>query len=159
MIVSKNKLRLTSTVKYELRRLGSLHWSSQSGCRPSLTTTPTYAAISDLVQLDYRWYENKNAIQPDTSLAAENTGLTLGLDGYNRHLRVNVRNDGAKLKKLGSTCKLRSSTAASTGWTDVGGLGSGTAWRGYDNAAPADGATLAASLLASSVDKKRQTYE
>ena|GEM_PF-3104589 len=121
------------------------------------------AGSGDLVQLDYRWYENIDAIQPTTALAAENTSITGGVSGTAYHLRMNVENTSAPALAIGAVFELQygsgGSCPSSCTWTDVGGLASGSIWRGHDNATPTDGVELTAILLASSVSNDRNTYE
>ena len=121
-------------------------------------TVPIIAGINDLTQQDYRWYANLDASQPTTSLAVENTPVTGSAQGTVYHLRVNVLNSVSDLNP-GSTFKLQYSTSTSGPWTDVGGFGSGVAWRGYDNPTPADGDTLPSNLLGSSHAPASETYE
>ena len=54
-----------------------------------LSTTPAIAGINDLTQLDYRWYQNVDAVQPTTALAAENTATTGVADAGVIRLRLN----------------------------------------------------------------------
>ena len=108
---------------------------------PELAT----AAVT-LTQEAYRWYENADAIQPTTALAAENTAITGASDNTAYRIRLSVGATSGPLA-AGETFKLQYGTSTGGPWTDVGGLGSGVIWRGFDNAGPADGATITASLL------------
>jgi len=112
----------------------------------------TYSATEvALDQTTYRFYDNADSVQPGTAKAAENTEITGVASNDVIRIRTSVQvglNNlpaGALAFKLqygqGSTC-----SAIGT-WTDVGASGSGTIWRGYDNASPADGATVTSSLL------------
>ena len=117
------------------------------------------ATINDLTQLDYRLYQNTDAVQPTTALAAENTAVTGPTQGAVYRIRVNLNNSGTRIDAATAVFKLQYSTSTSGPWSDVGAIGSGVTWRGYDNATPADGANLTAALLASSTNNDRQTYE
>ncbi len=116
------------------------------------------AGIGDLTQLDYRWYQNVDAQTPTTALAAENTSITGVADAQVIRLRMNVDNASTNLP-AGTTFKLQDSTSTGGPWTDVGGIGSGVIWRGYDNPTPADGDGLGSILLSSSSMPNKQTYE
>ena len=122
------------------------------------SAAPLSAGINDLTQLDYRWYDNVDAEQPTTALAGENAAVTGSNPGAIYHLRVNVDNSGAKLDP-GAGFKLQYGTSTGGPWTDAGAIGSGEAWRGYDNTTPADADPLSSVLLASSFDGASQTYE
>ncbi len=110
----------------------------------------------------FRFYENLNNITPTIALGAENADISNVDDGDILRIRMAIQAgeqqisaDSIDLKlqyKSGTTCD-----GAGT-WNDVGGLGSGTIWRGYNNATPADGATLPSSLLDGS-SNNLQTYE
>ena len=118
------------------------------------TATP----VATLTQNDYRWYQNVDGLSPTTALSAENTAATGMTDTTVLRLRMNVSNGPVDLA-AGAAFKLQYSTSTSGPWTDVGGLGSGQTWRGYDNATPADGAFLGGIKLSSSTVGDRQSYE
>ncbi len=126
------------------------------GTFPGLPTpVPAIAGIGDLIQLDYRWYLNIDSALPATTLAAENTGFSGATDGAVYHLRVNVNNTGDKIDKP-ADFKLQYSTSTGGPWTDVGGIGSGETWRGFDNSSVADGDSVSKLLTAT---EGEQTYE
>ncbi len=131
---------------------------------------PTAHAVA-LSQDGYRFYVNTNAITPTDPWPVgatdipENTPIgvtypTIGVDDVVR-IRLNITASGGTYA-AGNAFKLQYSTgtvcSAATGWTDVGGLSdTASAWRGYDNATPTDGATLPTTVLAAS--NVLETYE
>ncbi len=140
-------------------------------------TPAVYDLISfNVVQLivDYRttmtastwqWYQNKDAIQPDTSLAATNTQIT----NIHRNTVLRIRlllQAGDKALTPGSDEAFKLQYAKMAGadcaggdetWYDVGAIGATTdAWRGSDNATPADGAAVTATLLSANT---LETYQ
>ena len=120
---------------------------------PQLTTPPALV----LSQQDYRWFDNLDGITPTTALAGENT-LADGITPQDVvRLRMNVSVSGAGLGSLSRTFKLQFATSTGGPWSDLGGSGSAAVWRGFDNAAVSDGATLPTVLLAGST--VAQTYE
>ena len=123
-----------------------------------MSTAPVSAGINDLSQTDYRWYENIDAVQPTTPLGAENTAITGATQGAVYRLRMNITDSGVKLDPP-ATFKLQHGTTTTGPWTDVGAIGSGGTWRGYDNPTPSDGDAITANLLASSFINAPQTYE
>lgn len=123
----------------------------------------TYSVVSNVAadQDTYRFYQNNGEIQPVTPLAAENVDISSIADATVVRIRMAVQLGGSieastiqfKLQYgQGATC-----SAIGT-WVDVGGLGSGTIWRGYDNNSPPDGSTITASLL-NSQSNALQSYE
>ena len=123
-----------------------------------VTPRPVSAGINDLTQEDYRWYQNGDAVQPTTPLGVENTAITGMTQGGVYRLRMNITNSGAKLDPP-ATFKLQYSTATTGPWTDVGGIGSTSTWRGFDNPTPSDGDAITSNLLVSSFTNNPQTYE
>ena len=115
------------------------------------------AALNDQEQRDYRWYDNvyspPDKPQPSTPLAAENTAITDVANGEVRHLRANVHSGFNDDVPAGTVFKLQYSTATGGPWTDVGGIGSGAIWRGFDNIGLTDGVQIDGTLLSSSNDK------
>ena len=109
-----------------------------------------------LTQDSYRWYDNVDAVQPTTALAAENTAAANVESGDVVRIRMNVQDSVVPLA-AGTSFKLQFSTSTSGPWTDVGAIGSGAAWRGLDNPTPADGATISSTLLSGS--NVAETYE
>lgn len=112
-------------------------------------------------QISYRFYENTDAIQPSVAKAAENS-MTRVRNGDVIRLRTDVQIGITNLTASEQAFKLQygqGSTCSAIGtWTDVGAAGSGVIWRGYDNATPADGATITTSLLNSGTNTL-QSYE
>lgn len=119
---------------------------------------PAIAGVNDLTQLDYRWYQNVDAVPPTTPLAAEDTAIMSVANAQVIRLRMNVSNATTNLA-AGQDFTLQYSTSTSGPWADVGGTASGVIWRGYDNPTPADGASLGGIELSSSSAGDRQTYE
>ncbi len=99
----------------------------------------------------FRFYENSNSVTPTVPLGSENSSIAAVDDGDLLRIRTGVQsasqiNSGAFDLKLqyGETSSNCSAVGA---WADVGSPGSGEKWRGYDNATPADGASIPSSLL------------
>ena len=115
------------------------------------------AALGDQEQRDYRWYDNvyspPDKPQPSTPLAAENTAITDVGNGDVQHLRTNVHSGFNDDVPEGTAYKLQYSIATGGPWTDVGGIGSGAIWRGFDNSGLTDGVQIDGTLLSSSNDK------
>ena len=110
-----------------------------------------------LAQRDYAWYENADALTPTSALREDNTPHALTGVGQTVRLRMSVQVDGVQLPATSETFRLQYATDKGGPWTEVGGVGSASIWRGADNAAVADGAALASGLLATS--DSTQTYE
>ena len=72
---------------------------------------------------------------------------------------MNLDNGGGPITAGNEAFKLQFATSVSGPWTDIGAQGSAATWRGYDNATPADGATLSSAVLSSSDSGERQSYE
>jgi hypothetical protein len=123
------------------------------------TRYPTIA-IHTMNQMNYRWYDNINALSPTVPLAAENTIFTAGnvISSVYR-LRMNVQS--SYLETTTHAFILQYSTTTTGPWTDVGSLtatSSLAVWRGFNNSAPADGGQVAALLLLST-SNRRESYE
>lgn len=124
-------------------------------------TILTDASIFD--QTHYRIYENIDAVQPTTALAAENTRAEQVTNGQVIRLRMAVQVGGTDLSAseqaftLQYVASTNCAAEADGSWTDVDGTGGSGIWRGFDNASPADGATLSANLL--SLSDIRASYE
>lgn len=123
----------------------------------------TYAAnINVPIDQDtYRFYQNTNEIQPSTPLGNENTDITNVANASILRLRMAAQVGGdlpASVLQFKLQYGQGSDCSAIGSWSDVGGLGSGTIWRGYDNASPADGATITSSLL-NSQSNTLESYE
>lgn len=126
-------------------------------------------AQSAYIQDTYRWYVNTDAQTPTDPWPSGAVDLNEGdpiTDGVpvksgdvlrlRMALKANVTTTGGvdsfKLQyAAGSTC------GPALTWTDVGATGSGSIWRGYDNATPTDGSTITTQLL--SVSSTSETYE
>lgn len=105
-----------------------------------------------LTQDGFRLYDNEDAIQPTSALAAEGTGTRLPTNRVFR-IRLALQNQNAPLSADSLILKLQyaagsvCSVIADGSWNDVGAIGSSAIFRGYDNTTPSDGATITASLL------------
>ena len=122
---------------------------------PQITT----AAGPVLTQADYRWFENLDNKNPTTALAAENTAYASAQSATAYHLRMNVSVTNAQLQGDIFEFKLQYSTATTTGWTDVGDIGSSEVWRGYDNPGVADEVNVNAGNQEISTSETSQSYE
>lgn len=115
-----------------------------------------------LDQDGYRFYQNIDSATPTTPLDSENAALTSVDDGDILHLRIGVQAGAAPIAPTSLTTKLQygqgTDCSAIGVWSDVGGLGSGTIWRGFNNATPTDGSSLPSSLLDSG-GSQPQSYE
>jgi hypothetical protein len=113
---------------------------------------PNYAASPLLspAQMNFRWYQNVNSLTPTTPLAAENDAYVPSAPLGTYRLRMNLEVGGAPMLAGSQTFGLQYATGTSGPWSDVGGIGSGTIWRGYNNTTPADGATITALRLSNS---------
>ncbi len=114
---------------------------------PEITTAPPIL----LAQTDYRWFQNRNRLNPVTPIAGENTALTNVTPLSIVRLRMNIGASGANLVANTQAFKLQYATSIPSGpWTDLGDIGSTEAWRGFDNGRPVDGTTISTLLLTSS---------
>jgi len=113
-----------------------------------------------LAQANYRWYQNTNAQTPTNgwhvNLGENNpiTSVTTPLKNSDViRLRINAVVANAT-SSVGTEVKLQYVAApictSATGWSDVGAIGSGEIWRGFNNSSVTDGSTLSSTLLASS---------
>ncbi len=104
-----------------------------------------------LDQDNYRFYENTNGLTPSVALADENTSANNIDDGDIIRLRYGAQAGQYPVVVDAISIKLQyvqsDECSAASGWQDVGGIASGAIWRGFNNATPADGATLPSSLL------------
>ncbi len=119
------------------------------------TTMPS----ATLTQQDFQIYKNINAVQPTSSLAAQDAAATGTVSGEVVRVVMNIEVGGAALPSSTQSFKLQyapKGTAAScsavpsANFADVGAFGSSAPWRGYSNASTTDGTTLTATLLSSS---------
>ncbi len=118
-------------------------------------------SIFDLTH--FRFYENTDAIQPTVALAAENTGGMSIANGDVIRLRTSIQVGGADLSAVEQAFILQyieSTNCAAEpdgAWSNVDLAGGGGIWRGFDNATPADGATISSALISQS--DVRASYE
>ncbi len=128
---------------------------------PRVSTTSTAPSSATLTQSRYRLYANADAVNPSdpwpvggTNLA-ENTAATADdgpLSGNVLRLRMGITVGAAQLDAAAQAFKLQFGTggtcSAVSNWQDLPDGTSTTApWRGYNNATPADGATISSLLL------------
>ena len=90
---------------FEGPHTGTITHSASGGSYDGVSIPNVVANITDdeppppqvLEQLQYRWYENVDAIQPTTPLAAENSFVAGSVQGAVYHLRININVTGANL--------------------------------------------------------------
>jgi hypothetical protein len=113
---------------------------------------PNYVAspLFSPAQMNFRWYQNANSLTSTIPLAGENAAYVASPPLGEYRLRMNLEVAGAPMLAGSQTFRLQYATSTAGPWSDVGGIGSGAAWRGYDNATPADGATIISLLLSNS---------
>jgi len=138
-------------------------------CDSHISETVAWHAIENealtnvkILQDGYRFYENTDAIQPTTALGTEDTAIVGVAQNSQIRLRVAAQVGGADLTAGALSVKLQygqgSTCSAIATWTDVDSIAGAGIWRGYNNATPADGTTLTASLL-DSAGNTLETYE
>lgn len=158
---------LSSTTEYEL-------WISESGntktYRTEVVEWPT--AVQVFSQNYYQFYVDNDGLTPidpwpaGGSDLAENTLIGTNDDplasGDRVRIRMTIQMTGqiltASERRFDLQFAERVTTCSAIGggsWNDVGNIGSGTIWRGY-NGSPADGASVSAFLSVSDVG---ETYE
>ena len=114
---------------------------------PEIVTPPALV----FSQENYRWYENKNNITPDTPLAVQNTAITDVTPSTVLRLRLNAKLTSADLAADTESFRLQYATSTTSTWTDVGGIGSLETWRGFDvGGGTTDGTPLLSLLLSTS---------
>lgn len=105
----------------------------------------------EIDQDNYRFYENLNSLTPSIALADEDTPVSNVDDGGILRLRFGAQAGQYPVGVDAISVKLQYAQSAecslASGWSDVGAISSGEIWRGFNNATPADGATLPSSLL------------
>ncbi len=121
----------------------SFLYATAANISTSVTTT---SAVVTLTQNKYRWYENIDALNPSSALAAENIAVSTQPAGTVLRLRMNVNDSGVQLNS-GTTFRLQYSNATSGPWTD---LSTSTAWVFFDNPSVADGQIIVSTLLSTS---------
>lgn len=146
---------ITSSSTYEIWRSDT---GQALGYRVEVVEWPT-AGLA-FRQNDYRFYVDNDALDPDdpwpvgtTTDLGENTVLTgsdepLG-DGERIRIRMSLTTLNATLPEQSKSFKLQYGERVSTcsaisegSWSDVGAIGSGAIWRGYDAASLTDGTAL-----------------
>ena len=116
------------------------------------TNYPEVAAAGPrLTQEDYRWYGNEDSLTPTQPLAGDNSPFVTTTHLAALRLRMNVEVTDSSLLAGSQAFNLQYSTDTAGPWTDVGGLGSGEVWRGFDNPSVADGTTITTVLATSTV--------
>lgn len=148
---------IASSTNYEI-------WRSNTGqpidFRVSVVSWPV--ADTALRQVNYRFYANNDQLTPSDPwpVGAENLGEVTEItaaddpvgEGELVRIRMSLKVSNATLPESTTAFKLQygfmdTSCSAISTWTDVGGLGSGTIWRGY-NIPVTDGTALATSTPA-----------
>ena len=129
------------------------------------TTLDTYvnfptinAAGPTLIQRDYQWYDNEDALTPTFALASTNTAVVAGTHGKAYRLRMNVELNTVDLPAQTLAFNLQYSVNSTSGpWFDIGSVGStSTDWAGFDNPGVINGVTTTPLLLSSTVG---ESYE
>ncbi|MCH8088603.1 MAG: hypothetical protein IH955_01155 [Chloroflexi bacterium] len=120
---------------------------------PQITTPPPLI----LTQEDYRWHGNDDDLEPGQAIAPENSAIAIFSTGLVLRLRMNIEVEGVDLSQGAQAFKLQFATSTSGPWTDVGAIGSGAAWAGFDNPDPDDGDEIDGDLL--STTDVRESYE
>jgi hypothetical protein len=115
------------------------------------------AVVTTLTQQDYRWFANANATTPGAALAAQNVTTTNVAPTTVLRLRMNLEVGGLVLSTTTQAFKLQYASSAAGPWNDVGLITSNDPWRGFNNATPADDATIPTLLLTGST--KAESYE
>ncbi len=148
-------------------------FSTTNQSAPSLDEwTVTWERQAYLTQTHFRWYANAaSSLTPSDPWPSGGTDLSedVAIPTANApapndvlRLRLGILAENVALSAGDLSMKLQyaegSSCSAALSWHDVGAIGSTTAaWRGYNNAALTDGATLASNLL--STADARGSYE
>ena len=112
--------------------------------------------IASLEQKTYRAYQNNDSNTPTVPLAAQDVAATGVTSSDVIRLRISIVASDSSVA-AGEGFKLQHATSTGGPWTDVGGIGSGSIWRAYDNATPSDGSALPSTLLSTATTT--QTYE
>ncbi len=115
-----------------------------------------------LDQTTFRFFNNADSVQPGSGIDAENTLITGVANSDILRLRIALQAGMTNEIASHRSYKLQYGTGqdcSSVGsWTDVDALSGTAAWRGYNNATPADGTTISSSLLNSSLNSL-ESYE
>ena len=109
---------------------------------------------------DYRWYRNRDDVNPanTAAMAAENAPATLDAHNAVWRLRTNLLVSDTNLVAGSQAFKLQFAVTTTGPWTDVGGSGSATIWRGFDNPTAVDGTSALADRLGSDVDGSYEEF-
>lgn len=125
-----------------------------------------FSSTSVLTQNTFRWYQNADQIQPTVPKAGENIAGSVA-DQEVVRLRISIEATVQQYPS-GKAFKLQYADLNGYGvcgsvptgnFADIGGIGSGVIWRGYDNSGVTDGAQITANLLSTSQNGTKQTYE
>lgn len=115
-----------------------------------------------LDQDGFRFYENNDSTTPTVDLGVENGVINSVDSGDVLRIRMATQAGEYAVSAGSQSFKLQygvgSDCSAVGSWFDVGGIGSGTIWRGFNNATPSDGAVLPSSLL-DGAGNVLETYE
>ncbi|PLX21209.1 hypothetical protein C0584_03275 [Candidatus Parcubacteria bacterium] len=115
----------------------------------------------EFTQNDWRWYDNIDSELPTSAKASENTAISQVYLADVLRLRMNVSVAKEDMATSSKSFKLQfgkgSDCSVIASWTDVGDIGSGEAWEGYNNSSVSDGISATSTLLASSTIV--ETYE
>jgi hypothetical protein len=84
------------------------------------TRHPKLNLNAQMIQEDYRWYENENALQPSTPLASQNAAASVTTGDPNARLRMSLTAGTNALAVNRQQFKLQYSTSTSGPWSDVG---------------------------------------
>ncbi len=158
-----------SQLDNSVRVFGQVAWNGNANT--PLTDRIAFDAVTveidyeaNLTQTNYRWYNNNNGVQPGSARAAENTATTLVESAEVIRLRAAMQVETGRMDastepfKLQYGARIGGVCGDDESWSDVGGIGSGAAWRGYDNASPANGVQITGSLLGT-LNYGRQSYQ
>ncbi len=130
-----------------------------SSAVPIAGTTTLQALSQFLVEHDYRIYDNVDAVNPVSPLAAENASATDILQNEVIRIRLNIISSGGSLPTSSQALKLRYAlkdgfatcgNVPSGNYADVGAATSSEVWRGFNNTSTADGAVISTTLLTTS---------
>ncbi|MFP4616552.1 MAG: hypothetical protein ACLFNR_00105 [Candidatus Paceibacterota bacterium] len=120
----------------------------------------------ELVQDQYRFYENRDDTTPTVELAGENEKVTAVAQDEVIRLRANVLSETNSIPEDTLQMKLQyaalgeesdCSALATTTFSDIGAVDSSEIWRGFSNSTTTDGEDLSSVLL--SLSDVRGTYE
>lgn len=144
------------TISADLTTAGALADGTTNANHVQMSFDFAYKPYSPWLR-NWRFYQNTDAVQPTTDLAAENTAPTGITPTQQLRLRVQFEErsgqgqSGTTARKRlqyvsSSTCPAVDSCANSN-WTNVDSQGGAGIWRHFNNATPADDAAITSSLL------------